>query len=126
MGVAQDDAQRGRDFVGLGPAADIQEIGRRAAVELDDIHRRHRQTRAVHHAADLAVELDVAQTIQTGRALLRRLVVFIAQRGQLGVAEQRAVVNHHFAIERLERAIAQEGQRVDLGQAGVATHVAVV
>ena len=32
-----------------------------AAVELDDVHGRHGQAGAVHHAADLAVERDVVE-----------------------------------------------------------------
>ena len=44
-------------------AADIQEVRRLAACQLDDVHRRHREARAVHHAADVAVELHVVQII---------------------------------------------------------------
>ena len=46
------------DLLGAGAAADIEEVGRLAAVELDRVHRRHRQTGAVDDAADVAVELD--------------------------------------------------------------------
>jgi hypothetical protein len=40
-----------------GAAADIEEVGRLAAVQLDDVHGRHRQAGAVDHAADVAVQL---------------------------------------------------------------------
>ena len=44
-------------------AADVEEVGRLAAVELDDVHRRHREAGAVDHAADVAVERDVVQVV---------------------------------------------------------------
>ena len=43
------------------PAADVEEVGRLAAVVLDQVHRAHRQAGAVDQAADVAVEADVAQ-----------------------------------------------------------------
>jgi len=42
------------------------------------------------------------------------------------VAEQRAVVQHDLAVQRLERAVAEDGERIDLRQAGIDAHVAVV
>ena len=45
-------------FLGAGAAADIQEVGRLAAKQLDDIHGGHRQPGAVDHAADIAIQLD--------------------------------------------------------------------
>ena len=59
-----------------GAAADIEEVGRLAAIELDDVHRRHGEARAIDHAADLAIELDVGEVVLRGfdlrRDLLRR------------------------------------------------------
>jgi hypothetical protein len=45
----------------FGAAADVQEVGRLAAVQLDDVHRAHRQPGAVDQAADVAVQFHVAQ-----------------------------------------------------------------
>ena len=59
--------ERVLDLLGVGAAADVEEVRRLAARQLDDVHRRHRQAGAVDHAADRAVELDVVQ------AELRRL-----------------------------------------------------
>src|ERR1039458_8670716 len=47
-------------------AAHIEEVGRAAAGVLDDVHSGHGQTRAVHHAAHRAIELDVIQPIARG------------------------------------------------------------
>ena len=52
-----------------GVAADVQEVGGRAAVQLDDVHGRHGQARAVDHAADAAVQADVVQVVLPGRHL---------------------------------------------------------
>ena len=45
----------------VGAAADVEEVGRLAAVVLDQVHRAHRQAGAVDQAGDVAVEADVAQ-----------------------------------------------------------------
>ena len=51
------------DLFFIRPAADIKEVRRDAARILNDIHRGHREARAVHHAADVAVELDIVQVV---------------------------------------------------------------
>jgi hypothetical protein len=57
--VAEDDAE-GLDRALLGDAAaHVEEVRRLAAVQLDDVHRRHRQAGAVDQAADIPVERDV-------------------------------------------------------------------
>ena len=66
VGVGEDDLERGGHPLLGGAAADIEEIGRRAAIELDDVHRRHREAGAVDHAADIAVELDVVERVLGG------------------------------------------------------------
>ena len=63
LGSDEDELEgRGHPLLG-GAAADVEEVGRRAAVQLDDVHRRHRQAGAVDHAADVAVELDVVELV---------------------------------------------------------------
>ena len=42
-------------------AADVEEVGGLAAIELDDVHGRHGEAGAVHHACDIPVKLDVVQ-----------------------------------------------------------------
>ncbi len=46
-----------------GVATNVKEVRRRAAVELDDVHRRHRQARAIDHAPNLPVQPDVVQVV---------------------------------------------------------------
>ena len=54
LGVEQDDLEALRHGLRRGAAADVEEVGRRAAFQLDQVHRRHRQAGAVDHAADVA------------------------------------------------------------------------
>src|SRR3546814_1208948 len=57
VGVREDDLEGRGDALLGGAAADVQEVRRLAAIELDDVHGRHGEPGAVHHAADIAVEL---------------------------------------------------------------------
>src|SRR5690606_22111495 len=56
--VGGDDAQRVDDLLRVRAAADVEEVRRLAAVELDQVHRRHCEACAVHTRADVAIELD--------------------------------------------------------------------
>ena len=56
--IGGDDLERVDDLLRVRAAADVEEVGRLAAVVLHQVHRRHREAGAVHHAADVAVELD--------------------------------------------------------------------
>ena len=97
--VGQDDPHRRRDLVGPRPAADVEEVGRLAAGPLDEVHRGHRQARAVDHAADRAVELDERQPGLARLAVGRVLLVGVAQRLELGVARERRVVERDLGVE---------------------------
>src|SRR5581483_7480070 len=61
--VAEQDLERVCDLLRIGAAADIQEVSRHAPRILDDVHGRHCQPGAIHHATDVAVELDVIQAV---------------------------------------------------------------
>ena len=77
--VGHQDAERVLDLLGVGAAADIEEVGRLAARQLDDVHRRHRQAGAVDHAADVAVEPDVVERELRRLDLERILLADVAQ-----------------------------------------------
>ena len=94
------DAERVLHLLGIRAAADIEEVRRTAAGVLDDVHRRHRQARAVHHAGDVAVELDVVQAELRGFDFERIFFVQIAQFDQVLVTEQRVVVEVDLRVER--------------------------
>ena len=103
----------------VGAAADVEEVGRLAAVELDDVHGRHGEAGAVDHAADVAVELDVVEAVLGGLELGRVFLVRVAQRLDLLVAEERVVVEVHLGVERQHLAVAGDDQRIDLDERGV-------
>ena len=69
-------------------AAHVEEVGRLAAVQLDDVHRRHGEAGAVHHAPDVAVERDVGEVVLRRLDLLLVLLVEVAQLDDVGVAEE--------------------------------------
>ena len=99
-GVGQDDLEGRLHLLGVGAAADVEEVGGLAAGGLDRVHRRHGEAGAVHHAADVAVERDVAQVVLRRLDLARILLVRIAQLAQVGVAEERVVVEADLGVER--------------------------
>ena len=119
VGIPEDDLERRRDAFLGGAAADIEEVGRRRAVELDDVHGGHGEARAVHHAADLAVELDVVERVLAGFGLGRILLVEVAQRLQFGVPVERVVVEGHLGVERDHLAPRRDHEWVDLDQRAV-------
>src|SRR4026208_556204 len=61
--VRKDELERGSHSVRSRGPADVEEIRRLAALELDEIHRSHREARAVDHARDGAAERDVAEVV---------------------------------------------------------------
>ena len=80
FGLRQHDLERLGHLLGRRAAAHVEEVRGLAAVELDDVHRRHREPRAVHEAADVAVELDVVEIELRGLDLGRVFLVEVAQR----------------------------------------------
>ena len=114
--IGKQNAECVLDLFGVGAATDIQEIRRTAAGELDDVHGGHRQAGAVHHAGDVAIELDVVQA-ELGRFHFERIFfVEIAQVDQVLVPEHGVVVEVDLGIQRDDFAILGQDQRIDLGE----------
>src|SRR5215213_3650825 len=85
-----------------------------AAGQLDDVHRRHREPRAVDHAGDVAVELDVVEVELRRLDLQRLLLVQVAQGVEVRVAEHRVVVEGDLGVEREEAAVLRQEEGVNL------------
>src|SRR6202020_2494709 len=79
--IGGDDLEGGRDLFLAGAAADVEEVRRRHAVKLEDVHRRHGETGTVDHATDGAVERDVVEIVFRGLDLLGVFFRLVAQRG---------------------------------------------
>ena len=85
-------------------AADIEKIGRLGAIELDDVHRRHGKPGAIDHAADRAVERDIIEIVLRRFDLLRVFLAHVAQGGDIGMTEERVVVEADLGVEALQGA----------------------
>ena len=75
----EDHLERLGDLLGRGAAADVEEVRGLAAVQLDDVHRGHREAGAVDHAADVAVERDIVEVV-LARARARARLPALASR----------------------------------------------
>ena len=126
FGVGVDDLEGGRHHVGVGAAADVEEVGRLAADLVDDVERAHGQAGAVGDDADAALEADVLQALLVGQLLPLVEHLGAAELVPLGMAEGGVVVEADLGVEGVDLALGREDQRVDLGQVAVALDVAAV
>src|SRR5690606_15111438 len=97
--VRRDDLEGRSDLLLAGAAADVTEVRRLLAVELDDIHRRHGEAGAVDHAADIAVERHIGEIPLGGLDFLGVLFRFVARRLDVVVAEQRVAGERPLGFE---------------------------
>ena len=123
LGVVVDHLEGAGHDVGVGAAADVEEVGGLAADLVDDVDGGHGQPGAVGDHADVALEPDVLQALLVGR-----LLALVAHLGGLvllvvGVAERRVAVERDLGVEGVDLAGGLQDQRVDLGEVGVALGV---
>ncbi|EAU64946.1 conserved hypothetical protein [Stigmatella aurantiaca DW4/3-1] len=124
--VGQDELEGRRHLLLARAAAHVQEVGRVAPHQLDGVHGGHGQARAVHHAADVAVQRDVGQVELLGLRLAGLLFRQVAVVEQLLVLEERVLVEGHLRVERHHAAVLQDDERVDLHQRRVRLRVHLV
>ena len=113
VSVREHESERRRDALGRGAAADVEEVGRRAARIFDHVHRRHREAGAVDDAADVAVEADIVEVVLGGLDLARVFLRMIAHVGDVAAAEQGVVVERHLGVERQHAVVLRHHQRID-------------
>eukprot|EP00160_Parvularia_atlantis_P014094 Unigene3303_Nuclearia_a/m.10131 Unigene3303_Nuclearia_a/g.10131 ORF Unigene3303_Nuclearia_a/g.10131 Unigene3303_Nuclearia_a/m.10131 type:complete len:320 (-) Unigene3303_Nuclearia_a:456-1415(-) len=112
--VRRDDLERLLHHALGRAAADVEEVGRRAAVQLDDVHGGHREAGAVDEAADVAVHADVVE-VEFGRGHLARVLLGrVALLKDLLLAELGVVVKVDLGVERDDAAIGRLAKGVDL------------
>ena len=116
LGVSQNDPEGFGGTLGGDGTADVEEVGRLAAVQLDDVHGGHGQTGPVDQAADVAIESDIGQVEflgpQLGLVLLRRVVHPL----QIAVPEDGGVVEVHLGVNGQYLTLGGADQWVDLRQ----------
>ncbi len=117
--VGEQNAEGVLDLLGVGAAADVQEIRGAAAGVFDDVHGGHGQAGAVHHAGDGAIELDVVEAELGSFHFQRIFFVQVAQFEQILVAEQGVVVEVDLGVERVDLAVLGQDERIDFGERGV-------
>ena len=89
---------------------------------IDDVHGAHGQARAVHHAANLPVQLDEVQVELAGVDLLLGLFVEVAEGQHIGMAEEGVVIEPDLGIQGGDIAVLGHHQRVDLHHGAVLLH----
>src|SRR6202453_1935310 len=117
--VGEQDLEGVLDLLLVGAPAHVEEVGRRAAGVLDDVHGRHGQTGAVDHAGDVAIELDVIEGVLRGFHFQRIFFGGVAQFLQFLVAEDGVVVEVDLAIERQQAVVGGGDEGIDLEQGGI-------
>ena len=118
--VGGDDLEGRRDLLLDGAAADVEEVRRLRAVELDDVHGRHGEAGAVDHAADVAVERDIGEVVLRRLDLLRRLLRVASRSATTSGWRNSALSSkRHLGVEHAQAAVLHDDQRVDLEQAHV-------
>ena len=124
--VEVDDLERSGHHVGVGAAADVEEVRRRAPDLVDDVERAHREAGAVGDDADGAVEPDVLQALVASETLALVEHLHRPELLPLGMPERRVLVEAHLGVERMHLTGRLEDQRVDLGEVAIALGEAVV
>ena len=122
MLVGEDDPKGLGDLLDVSATTNIEEVGRLAAMVFHEIHRAHRQAGAVDEAADRAVEFDIGETGGRSPRFGRLFFRFIAQGGEILVAEQGVVVERHLGVEGHHPAIFGQHQRIDFQERGIEGH----
>ncbi len=87
------------DLGGRGAAADVEEVGRLATVQFDDVHGGHGQAGAVDQTADVAVQRDEVEIVAGRLHFGLVLLAPVAVREHLRLAEVGVVVEAHLGVQ---------------------------
>ena len=106
-------------FSFVAPPPTSRKLAGLAAIELDDVHGRHGEAGAVHHAADIAVERDVGEIEFRASISLASSSLTSRSASISGWRYERVVVEIDLGIEAEQLAVLGDDQRIDLEQAHV-------
>ena len=119
-GVVEDDAEGFGDALAGCAAADVEEVCGLGAELGDDIERRHGEPGAVNHAANRAIQADIAEVVFAGASLHGVFLVGVAEFGEVFLAEEGVVVDGDFGVHGDEGAVGSQGEGVDFEEGEVA------
>src|SRR5690606_5312447 len=115
-GIGQDDFERFNNALFGCAAANVQEVGRLATVQFNDVHGTHCQTGAVYHTTDITTECNIVQfpgsSVCFTRIFLSRILHFF----QFRVTVQRIAVDNQLGIEAVQITFRSDNQRVNFQQ----------
>ena len=125
--VEVDDLERGGHHVGVGAAADVEEVGGRAADLVDDVERAHRQAGAVGDDADRCrrgrCTAGPSRLASCSRSSSSSVARYSSHSGWRNAALLSRLT---LASRACTSPVGLEDQRVDLGQVAVALGEAAV
>ena len=107
-------------------AAHVKEVGRLPTVQLDQVHRCHRQAGTIDHAGDITIEGHVVKVMCRGLAFLFVFLRDVTQLDELGLPVQRVAFDVDFRVERQHVASRRDDQRVYLDETRIAFDVQAV
>lgn len=126
LGVGGDEVESALDGLGGGSATDVEEVGGRTAVELDNVHGGHGKTGTVDEAANVTVKLDEVEAGLGGLDLVGVLLGGVAPLEDLLLSEVGVVVEAELGVHAQNLVVGGLGKGVDLDLGGVLLHEELV
>src|SRR6185436_5960606 len=121
--IAQDDIECGCDLFFAGAATDVEEVRGAAAEMLDDVHGGHGEAGAVDETGDVAVELDVIETVFAGFNFEGCFFLEVAHGLNVGMTIESVIIETDFGIDDFEDLFAisflDKSEWVDFDHGGV-------
>lgn len=114
LGVRGDEVEGLADSLRCGTATNIEEVGGRTTVQLDDVHGGHGKTGTVDKAANITIELDEVEANLGGLDLISILLGDVPPLEDLLLTEVRVVVEAELGVHSKDLVVGGLGQRVDL------------
>ena len=116
--VRHDQAERLGDALRRRAAADIEEVRRLAARQLDHVHGRHGEAGAIDDAADIAVEADIGETAISAR-VSRASSCDLSRSSAMCGWRNRALSSKVILASSAMSAVLGDDQRIDLHHGGI-------
>ena len=103
-----------RDVQNAYAGFEFKKVSRLCAVKLDDIHCRHRKTRAINHTADVSVESNIGQVILASFDFFSIFFRFVAEFRDIWMTEERVAIKADLCIKAMKTLVFSYDERVNL------------